>query len=539
MDERTRSYRHALSLAALCALAFVAQSWQAPLFDLDEGAFAQATLEMLSGGDWLTTTLDGAARYDKPMLAYWLQALSVRALGVTELAFRLPSMIAACVWAWALYRFVRDDVAHVGDAAAAALFAASSLAGALMVGVVGHAATADALLNLWLALSFFELWRWLSQGRRAALLRLYLWIGLGLLTKGPVAAVLPLLSGLVFCAAYGRLRDARHALLEWRGWLITFAVLAVWLLPLAWQGRLDFVWQFLWQHNVGRVARPAEGHGGPLWYYLIALPLVLLPFSTLLPKALGQARQWRQDPLAGLALIWFGITLVLFSLVSTKLPHYILYGCTPLFVLFGRDGVRLEDRRLLLPGLIFIALLASLPLWLGLIQTKPQRAFEHGVIALARASVDRHYALLALAGAAAAVWSWFARRPLRQRFLTLAFVQAALVWLGLVPLLAEAQQSPVREAARIARASGLPTVVYRTYLPSFSVYRGQATEHRAPQSGELVFLRRDRIAALRREQPDAEFHTVFERGGVSLLRAGHAGDRTTTSSRIPDHEPAS
>ena len=48
-----------------------------PLFDLDEGAFSEATREMLISGDFISTTLDGEPRYDKPILIYWLQALSV------------------------------------------------------------------------------------------------------------------------------------------------------------------------------------------------------------------------------------------------------------------------------------------------------------------------------------------------------------------------------------------------------------------------------------------------------------------------------
>jgi 4-amino-4-deoxy-L-arabinose transferase-like glycosyltransferase len=49
-----------------------------PLFDLDEGAFSEATREMLASGNFLSTTLNGEPRYDKPILIYWLQAASVR-----------------------------------------------------------------------------------------------------------------------------------------------------------------------------------------------------------------------------------------------------------------------------------------------------------------------------------------------------------------------------------------------------------------------------------------------------------------------------
>src|SRR4051794_14304269 len=70
------------------------------LFDVDEGAFSEATREMLQSGDWGQTTLNGAPRFDKPLGVYWLQALSVTAFGLNEFALRLPSALSC--WAMAL-----------------------------------------------------------------------------------------------------------------------------------------------------------------------------------------------------------------------------------------------------------------------------------------------------------------------------------------------------------------------------------------------------------------------------------------------------
>ena len=60
----------------------------APLFDVDEGAFSEATREMFVRGDFLSTYLNGAPRFDKPILIYWLQAVSMMVFGVNEFAFR-------------------------------------------------------------------------------------------------------------------------------------------------------------------------------------------------------------------------------------------------------------------------------------------------------------------------------------------------------------------------------------------------------------------------------------------------------------------
>ena len=89
--------QRALSALALGTLliSFFLLLGHAPLFDVDEGAFSQATLEMFQRGDFLSTYLNGQPRYDKPILIYWLQALSVAIFGVNEFAFRFPSALCA------------------------------------------------------------------------------------------------------------------------------------------------------------------------------------------------------------------------------------------------------------------------------------------------------------------------------------------------------------------------------------------------------------------------------------------------------------
>src|SRR5437868_15486866 len=78
-----------------------------PLFDVDEGAFSEATLEMFQRGDFLSTYLNGEPRYDKPILIYWLQAASVALFGVSELSFRLPSALCGSMWVALTFAFAR------------------------------------------------------------------------------------------------------------------------------------------------------------------------------------------------------------------------------------------------------------------------------------------------------------------------------------------------------------------------------------------------------------------------------------------------
>jgi 4-amino-4-deoxy-L-arabinose transferase-like glycosyltransferase len=92
-----------------------------PLFDHDEGAFAEATREMFERGDFFATHLDGRPRYDKPILSYWLQEAAVLPQGLNELAVRLPSALAATGWVVAVYGFGREVLVRTGAVVAGLL----------------------------------------------------------------------------------------------------------------------------------------------------------------------------------------------------------------------------------------------------------------------------------------------------------------------------------------------------------------------------------------------------------------------------------
>ena len=121
------------------------------LFDLDEGAFSEATREMLIHEDWGHTTLNGADRFDKPIGVYWLQAISASVLGINEFAFRLPSAISGWLTSLCLSFFALRQWGNRA-AVAAGFISATSLGPWAMA----RTATADALLGLFLVLIFLD-----------------------------------------------------------------------------------------------------------------------------------------------------------------------------------------------------------------------------------------------------------------------------------------------------------------------------------------------------------------------------------------------
>src|SRR5438105_5151133 len=318
----------------LAAIAVVASFfWMlgaAPLFDVDEGAFSQATLEMFERRDFVSTYLNGQPRYDKPILVYWLQAASVALLGPSEWAFRLPSALCAALWALLTYLFARRSFGEER-----ALFATIVLATSLGVYIIGRAATADALLNCLIAASMFAAWLHLSTGERRWLYATHATIGLGLLAKGPIAILLPFACTLVFCLAKKTLRLWARAVFDWRALTVLVAIAAPWYALILRKEGWAFIEGFVMKHNVGRFSGPVSGHSGSLLYYFPVLLFITLPFiALLLPVALRLRDIWR-DELQAYLLIWFAFVFVFFSLSGTKLPPYVLFVYTGLAVLMA------------------------------------------------------------------------------------------------------------------------------------------------------------------------------------------------------------
>jgi 4-amino-4-deoxy-L-arabinose transferase-like glycosyltransferase len=515
-------------LALVVVLSFFWQLGAMPLYDLDEGAFTEATREMLASGNYITPHRDGEPRYDKPVLIYWLQAASTQVVGFDEFGLRLPSALAASLWVLALWFFVRERL----DAPTATV-AGLALALSLQVSLIGKAAVADALLNLFIALTFFEIYRYwqaldLKSGRRFVR-RAYLWMGLGFLTKGPVAVFFPVVVSLLFVLS--SLRWSRASLLAFwywlravfnpLGWLIFLLVAGPWYLAIYLDDGAGFFKSFFLDHNLGRFDEAMHGHRGFPGYYLVMLLVILLPFTGWMLSLFKRYRSAWLDPLDRFLWIWFLVVLVFFSFSGTQLPHYLLYGATPLFILMARHREALTNRWLaFVPPLIVFGLLLILPFILDVAMVMANRPYDAILFEEARHSITLEYGIAALGGLLLTIlmlrWS---SPPLWQRLVLVGLVQTLVVYGEVVPRVLDTLQAPVKEAALIAKRTQLPTIVYRTSMPSFSVYREAITPNRAPKPGELVFMRVDKLEHLTREHPELNLELVYHRGHVALLRA--------------------
>ena len=331
-----------------------------PLWEPDEGRYAEIPREMLATGDWLTPTLNGVLYFEKPPLQYWLSAISMKVFGLHGAAARLPLALASGLMIWAAWRLAR----RLG--AREPVWAAFMAATGLLAFIVGQLLTLDALFSALLVAAlaaFVEAVAGRREGQSPlgwTLLTFGLLAG-AMLTKG-LAAVLLTGGILVFSLGFawrdaGLRRAVLRTALDPLGWLL-FLILVVpwfWAVNRANPGHAQFF--FIHEHFTRFLTHQHARQGSNNWfldklYFVGILAVGLLPWLS--ATVVGLGRSWRflkgrgpqgQDALArwsvGLAVMAFLWPLAFFSLSGSKLPPYILPALVPLAALacaFEREG---------------------------------------------------------------------------------------------------------------------------------------------------------------------------------------------------------
>ncbi len=179
---------------------------------------AQIARTMLSSGDWVTARLDGVAYLEKSPLIYWMMAVSFRIFGVHDWAARLPLALSVILLCWVTFRFGRwafgDD---------AGLYSGLALATCAGLFLFTRILIPDAIVTLTIT---GAIWAWLrlldpdERDRRKWSIVLGTCMGLGLLLKGLIAIVFPILAGLAFMAVTRQL----FSLASWRRLHLVLAV---------------------------------------------------------------------------------------------------------------------------------------------------------------------------------------------------------------------------------------------------------------------------------------------------------------------------
>ena len=314
-----------LALAAFACAALLLFLGSRGLNEPDEGRYAEIAREMVVSGDWLVPTLNGIPHFQKPPMLYWATAASIRAFGVNEWAARLPSALAALgvvaltYWMGALLFTKRTGVA-------AALILLSSLE----FFTAARLLTPDMLMTFWITAAIASLVKYGRGGGRVWAWLFFVAMGLGFLTKGPMAFIVPVAAALSW--QLSRRRSDSPLRLPWlRGAVLMLAIGLSWFVVLSIRDP-DLFSYFAGDELVKRFASKSHGRSKPFWFFAWVLPAGLFPWTFLLIALLWRRvvrwrEGWRPNPDQWLLMGWVAIPLAILSLSGSKLPTYVL----PLF----------------------------------------------------------------------------------------------------------------------------------------------------------------------------------------------------------------
>ena len=212
-----------LALAAILLSRFVGMAIF-PFADTTEPRYAEIARLMVETGDWITPWFEpGVPFWGKPPLSFWSQAAAIKLFGLSEFALRLPSWLATIGMVYLTWRLALQLWGSHVARWSALIFSSMALtyvsAGAVMTDAFLALGTTLSLVSFCLATQEQGFaWRWLF----------FLGLAIGLLAKGPLAAVLvgiPIVLWLLFRG--GKLSDLKA--LPWlRGGLITAVLVLPW-----------------------------------------------------------------------------------------------------------------------------------------------------------------------------------------------------------------------------------------------------------------------------------------------------------------------
>jgi 4-amino-4-deoxy-L-arabinose transferase-like glycosyltransferase len=349
-----------------------------PLLDDADSVHAEVAREMVARHDWITLYANGIRYLEKTPLLYWSMAASFRCFGVHTWSARLPLALYTLLLLLVVFAIGQRCFQN----AFAGFYAALVLLTNFGLFIFTRILIPDAMVCLWLAVAMLCFWRSLAQPTRANAAGFAVACALGVLTKGLIGLVFPVLIVIVYLAMTRNLAHLRrwHPLL---GMLIFFVIAAPW-------------------HVAAGMANPTQGHPGAVptpgnvhgwyWFYFVnehllrylnrrvprdydTVPLALfwgllliwlLPWSVFLGSALCRVplrRWWRGKPLNGaeparlLFFVWAAVPMVFFSF-STRQEYYVLPAMPALALLIGgwlaQDAADTAPPRMRTAWLLFV-----------------------------------------------------------------------------------------------------------------------------------------------------------------------------------------
>ncbi|WP_201327175.1 glycosyltransferase family 39 protein [Thermotomaculum hydrothermale] len=296
-----------------------------PLLNRTDSRYAEIAREMVISGNYIVPKLMGTPHLHKPPLSYWFMALGMKIFGINEFGVRFFQIIFAILSLFIIYLIARELFDK--EKAYWTLILSSTSPGIFFTSRI---LATDIFLFFFELTAFYFYLKFYKTKKEILLYLFWLSLGLGFMTKGPVAVVIPLLI-LVLISLF-KLDFSEIKPLFRLKYLLTFSVIAFpWYLYLIFSDK-KILEYFLIDQLYARIAGikgTKIGHPKSVYYYFEILPILILPFY--IPFLIAIIEKIRKGiSNRDLFLItWFSFPLIFFSVILTKLPTYILFSIPP------------------------------------------------------------------------------------------------------------------------------------------------------------------------------------------------------------------
>ncbi len=279
---------------------------------------------MAKNKNYALPTFNGKAHISKPVFFYWMDAFSMKIFGKGECQARLPSAVFSLLLILATYLFIRRI-----SSKEFAFYSALILATSLEYIIYARYVIFDATLTFFFSVSLYLFYLYFKEKNKYYLFISYISMGLGCLTKGPVALILPILISFIFLLFHYNFIKSIKLLYLHLGLPVVFFINLPWYLMVehAYPG---FSSNFLLHENILRFLTSQYHRTGPIVYYIPVFLAGFFPWSIYFCLCIAKKVKliWKKkDKIQFFSLLWLGIVFIFFSLSHSKLPHYIL----PLF----------------------------------------------------------------------------------------------------------------------------------------------------------------------------------------------------------------
>ena len=335
---------HMLRIGALFLLTVLSYGFYnayLPITDPVESNYVLSAITMLKHNSWISPMIYDQVWYDKPPLTYWALMISYKLFGISDFTSRIPNTLIAGGSVALMYHFVY----RIKESKYIAVMSALLLFSALQFWYISHAVITDGFLFFFSLAIFGYSYLAFAKNDKYSMVKAYGAAALAVVTKGPVGIVLPGLILLLFIAIrwftqkdnddYSLNKDIK-LLFNPFGIFLFIILASPWYIAMYSIHGQEFISGFLGLHNMERALVSEHPKFNVWYYYLIIVPIALLPWTPAVIYRLKSIK-WKENFYL-IGAIWFIVIVLFYSLVATKYITYTLPAIIPC-IIWGAEAI--------------------------------------------------------------------------------------------------------------------------------------------------------------------------------------------------------